>query len=95
MLAAKDREQVMKWSDRQLGSQCGLVSISERGLMDMDESVEKDGTGIWTAHSEGCQPVMSIMANLINFLSDEQASFTENDSHLVGRCQEGLRATLH
>lgn len=63
MLSAEDREQALKWSERQLGNRAGNVSITERDCMDVDSLVEKDGTGIKSRQAEGCHQVLGIMAN--------------------------------
>ena len=57
MISAQDKEQVQKWSERQLGMKARLVSISEEGSSEKDGFVEKGGTGIKASEAEGCQPV--------------------------------------
>jgi hypothetical protein len=62
MLSAEDREQVLKWSERQLGNRAGIVSIMEGNPTEEAFSVEKDGTGIQARTADGCHPVVNIMA---------------------------------
>jgi hypothetical protein len=82
MLSAEDREQVLKWSERQLGSRAGIVSITEGNHMEADPEVEKDGTGIKARKVDGCHPVMSIMANSAQDVLGEQG---------CSRCREDAR----
>jgi hypothetical protein len=63
MLSAEDREQVLKWSKRQLGSRAGIVSIFEGNPREADSLVERDGTGIKARKADGCHPEVSIVAN--------------------------------
>lgn len=72
MLSAEDRDQVRKWSERQLGKEAGLVSITEEICTDAESFVEKDGTGIGTGFDKGCRPVMGILANLAQDVHQEQ-----------------------
>jgi hypothetical protein len=77
MLSAQDRDQVLKWSRRQLGSKAGFVSITDGISRDAMNSVEKDGTGIGT--DNGCHPVMAIMANLAQDVPMEHGSSESHD----------------
>lgn len=81
LMSANDREQVVQWCERQLGSRAGFVSVIEANCMDTEHSVEKDGTGITAREAEGCHPIMSIMANLAQDVPEEQGS---------SRCHEYL-----
>ena len=72
LVAAEDREQVFRWSQRQLGNHARLVSIIEGDCTDADSTVEKDGTGITAREAEGCHPLMSIMANFAQDVPGEQ-----------------------
>lgn len=63
MLIAKDRPEVLKWSQHHLGSKAGLASISEVDCMDAAEGVEKSGTGYRADEIEGCHPLFSIAAD--------------------------------
>jgi len=72
MLSAEDREQVLKWSKRQLGSRAGIVSIFEGNPREADPSVERDGTGIKPWKADGCHPVVTIMANSAQDVLGEQ-----------------------
>ena len=80
LLAAEDRDQVIRWSQRQLGKEAGLVSISEKVCMDADHSVERDGTGIGTVGDKGCHPVMGILANLAQDVHVEQGCSESQDA---------------
>ena len=64
MLSAADQDQVRKWSERQLGKEAKLASISEGICMEAGPSVEKDGTGIGTGTDRGCRPVMGVRSDL-------------------------------
>ena len=74
MLSADNRNQVVRWSERQLGKEAGLVSITENVCMDAAPSVERDGTGIGTGTDRGCQPVMGIWSDLSQDVFPEQGS---------------------
>ena len=74
MLSADDRNQVVRWSERQLGKEAGLVSITENVCMDAASSVERDGTGIGTGTDRGCQPVMGIWSDLSQDVFPEHGS---------------------
>lgn len=82
LLAADDREQVLQWSERQLGNRAGIVSVTETYCKEAGHSVEKDGTGISAREAEGCHPVMSIVANLAQDVLGEQGSSRCSDSEL-------------
>ena len=41
MLSAEDREQVLRWSERQLGNEAGLVSIAECVCTEAAPSVDE------------------------------------------------------
>ena len=74
MLSAGDREQVSKWSERQLGRRAGLVSITDGICKDAANTVEKDGTGIGMGDDIGCQPLMGLMANLAQDVHQEHGN---------------------
>lgn len=95
MLSAQDKEQVRKWSERQLGTQGRLVSISEKDVSETVEFVEKSGTGITAMEAESCQPVMSIMENFVQSVSDAEHDHKESDLHVSGPRLKGMRPTLH
>ena len=95
MLSAQDRDQVAKWCERQLGKNARLVSISEREFSENDGYVEKDGTGIRAMTPEGCQPVMSIMANYLNNLRTVDEDQAESDVYVNGPRIAGRMLTLH
>ena len=72
MLSAGNREQVLRWSERQMGTEAGLVSITENVCTEAAPSVEKDGTGIGAGSDRGCRPVMGVWSDL------SQDVFTEH-----------------
>jgi len=64
VLSADDREQVVKWSKRQLGHQAPKSSVIESNPDEHDDMVERSGTGMWAKSAKGCRPVASISADL-------------------------------
>ena len=95
MLSASDKEQVIKWSQRQLGVQARLASISEKDFSETTGFVEKSGTGITAMDAEGCQPVMCIMANFIQNVSDAEDRHSENDIYVSGPRLKGMKPAIH
>jgi len=95
MLSAQDRDQVLKWSQRQLGSHAKLVSVSEKDFSETDSFVEKGGTGITAREAEGCQPVLSIMANFVQYLRDAEVDHMESEPCVKGPQLAGRMPTLH
>ena len=95
MLSAQDKEQVRKWSERQLGIQARLATISEKEVSGAIGFVEKSGTGITAREAEGCQPVMSIMASFFHSLADADEGHTESDWYISGPRLKGMKPTLH
>ena len=95
MMSAQDKNQVIKWSQRQLGAQARLVSISEKDILETDNFVEREGTGITAREAYGCQPLISIMANFDQNLSDVVESHMERDTHVSRPCLKGTRPTIH
>lgn len=95
MLSAQDKEQVRKWSERQLGRKARLVSIFEEGSSNLDGLVEKDGTGIQAREAEGCQPVLSIMANFMKNLPGVEGGHMESDHYVSESRSEGRMPTIH
>ena len=95
MLSAQDRDQVLKWSQRQLGSHAKLVSVSEKDFSETDGFVEKGGTGITAREAEGCQPVLSIMANFVQYLRDVESDHMESDTCVEASPVAGRKPTLH
>lgn len=85
MLSADDKEKVVRWSKRQLGANARLALISEKELSEHDDFVEKSGTGITAMEAEGCQPLISIMANCIDNRPDDE------DCHLGSGAYSGSR----
>ena len=74
MLSAEDRNQVLEWSERQLGKEAGLVSITESVCTEAAHSVERDGTGIGTGADIGCRPVMGVWSGLSQDVFPEHGS---------------------
>ena len=74
VLAAEDSSQVRRWSERQLGKEAGLVSISEGVCMDAAPSVERDGTGIGTGTDRGCRPVLGVWSDVAQDVYPEHGS---------------------
>ena len=74
MLSAEDRDQVLRWSERQLGREAGLVSITESVCTEAAPSVERDGTGIGTGTDRGCRPVMGFWSDLSQDVYPEHGS---------------------
>ena len=72
MLSAQDRDQVLRWSERQLGNEAGLVSIAECVCTEAAPTVERDGTGIGTGTDRGCRPVLGIWSDLAQDVPGEQ-----------------------
>jgi len=95
MLSAQDRDQVLKWSQRQLGSHARLVSISERDISETEGLIEKGGTGITAREADGCQPVLSIMANLVQNAIDAKEDHTESDNCVKSPQTAGRMPTFH
>ena len=95
MLSASDREQVVKWSQRQLGKKARLATISEKEILEIDGFVEKSGTGITAGEIDGCQPVMCIMANFIQNVSDAEESHMESDHYVSGPLMKGMKPVIH
>jgi hypothetical protein len=90
MLSAGNRDQVLQWSRRQLGSRAGLFSVSDGICMEALNTVEKDGTGIGRGNDAECQPLMGVMANLAQEVHGEQGS-SESHSALPPGTQPGVR----
>jgi len=95
MMSAQDKNQVIKWSQRQLGAQARLVSISEKDFSETDGFVEREGTGITTTEACGCQPLISIMATLVQNVSDAEVSHMESDVNVSGPGLRVMRPTVH
>lgn len=95
MLSAQDRDQVAKWSQRQLGISARLVSISEKEFCETDGYVEKGGTGIQAMEANGCQPVLSIMANLDQNALNVDEGHLESNAYVNSPSIAGRMLTLH
>jgi hypothetical protein len=95
LMSAQDKSQVMKWSQRQLGEQARLVSISERDFSEIDSFVEREGTGITAREAYGCQPLISIMATFVQNVSDAEECHMESDANVGGSRMKGMMPTVH
>jgi hypothetical protein len=95
LMSAQDKSQVMKWSQRQLGEQARLVSISEKDFSETDGFVEREGTGITAREAHGCQPLISIMATFVQNVSDAEESYMESDSNVSDPRLKGMKPTVH
>ena len=95
MLIAQNKNQVLKWSERQLGQQARLISVSEKDDSENNNFVEKGGTGITAREAEGCQPVMNIMAMSSKFVSDVDEFHMECDLNMSGPRLPGRMPTIH
>jgi len=95
MIEAQDKNQVLKWSERQLGLQARLISVSEMEISDKDSYVEKGGTGITAREAEVCQPVLSIMANIFENVSDAEEFHMESEVYKSGLRSTGRMPTVH
>jgi len=85
----------MQWSQRQLGAQARLVSISERDSAEIDSFVEKEGTGIVAREACGCQPLISIMATFVQNVSDAEESHMDCDANVSAPRLKGMKPTIH
>lgn len=92
MLNAQNKNQVLKWSQRQLGAKARLVSVSEETTPDSFGFVEKDGTGITKQEASGCRPVLSIMANIFQNLPGVEETHMDCVSRPKSR---GKKPTIH
>jgi hypothetical protein len=95
MMSAQDKNQVIKWSQRQLGAQARLISISEKDFSEIDGFVEREGTGITAREAHGCQPLISIMANFVQNVSDAEESHMECDVNVSEPYLKGMKPTVH
>ena len=95
MMSAQDKNQVMKWSQRQLGAQARLISVSEKDFFKTNSFIEKEGTGITAREAYGCQPLISIMATFVQNVSDTEESHMESDRNVSGPRLKVIRPTVH
>ena len=95
MLSAADQDQVRKWSERQLGEEAKLASISEGFCTDAAPSVEKDGTGIGTGTDRGCRPVMGVRSDLAQDVYPEHGCSKTTDSRVTCPLPRYVAPTLH
>ena len=65
VLAAEDRDQVVSWTDRQLGLSAKVASVLEWEECVSSDWVEKTGTGIQQARHSGCEAQLSFMADSV------------------------------
>lgn len=94
-MSAQDKNQVIKWSQRQLGAQARLVSISEKDFSEVDGFVEREGTGITAREAYGCQPLISIMATFVQNVSDVAEGHMESDRNVSEPRLKGMKPTIH
>ena len=95
MMSAQNKHQVIQWSQRQLGAQARLVSISEKDILETDNFVEREGTGITAREAYGCQPLISIMATFVQNVSDAEVSHLDSDANVSGPSLRVIRPTVH
>ena len=95
MLSAQDRDQVLKWSERQLGKEAGLVSIAECVCTEAAPSVERDGTGIGTGADRGCRPVLGTWIDLAQDVPEEQGSSKIPSALFQDHLPDYAAPTLH
>lgn len=95
MLSADDPTQVRRWSERQLGKEAGLVSISEGNCMDAATSVERDGTGIGTGTDRGCRPVLGVWSDVSQDVNPEQGSSKILNALFPGNLPNYAKPTSH
>ncbi len=95
MLSARDKEQVHKWSQRQLGDRCRLASIYEKELTEMDSWVEKGGTGIESYGNEDCSPLMSITSLCSSVMPDDPQIQRDDDLATTGNLFQIAQQTIH
>ena len=95
MMSAQNKNQVIEWSQRQLGTRARLVSISEKDFSETNTFVEREGTGITAREAYGCQPLISIMANCAQNMSDVEESHTESGNSVSGSRLKGMKPTVH
>jgi hypothetical protein len=94
MLSANDRDEVVRWSQRQLGSRAGTVFITENFCTEA-ESVEKDGTGIRQAKAVGCLPVFGNRAHSSQDVDAEHGCFECLDARVRNFHKEIGETTWH
>ena len=95
MLSAGNREQVLRWSERQMGKEAGLVSITENVCTEAAPSVEKDGTGIGTGADRGCRPVMGVWSDRSQDVYPEHGSSQTPNALFPGGLPNCATPTLH
>jgi hypothetical protein len=71
ILEAENREQVVKWSLRQLGDHSGMSTIREVESLNMSKDVERSGTGISFSQAHGC-------SSLVRLTTDSQESILDS-----------------
>ena len=81
MLSANDRDEVVRWSERQLGSRAGTAFITDNFCTDA-ERVEKDGTGVRREEAEGCLPVFGSRAHSSQDVVEEHGCFECLDARI-------------
>lgn len=95
LLSAGDRDQVLEWSQRQLGRKARLVSVVESNCREAVNTVEKDGTGISAEDGNGCLPLIGIMANLTQDVSRGHGCSSRPDALNPGSVPIAEKITWH
>ena len=95
MLDAADLDQVMSWKARQLGNQANGSSVMQLDGEWPNYWVERSGTGMRSGHTEGCEALLSLMADSV-----QRVIGADHDSvHPVDWCRmtelRNPNATLH
>jgi hypothetical protein len=90
MISAESEEMILDWSSRQPGTKAGLVSITERTCTD---AVERSGTGMKAMDAPECQPLIGIMANFYQSVSDDD--HMDCDSYLSSFNSGGRKPIWH
>ncbi len=70
MFDAKDRNDVLSWTQRQLGDAATRAAVVELAEPQMSDWVEKSGTGL---QQTGCQALLSVMADSVQLVGGSAA----------------------
>jgi hypothetical protein len=85
VLSANNKEQVVEWSKRQLGTNAKTISVMESDLLELTSQIEGSGTGLQMDSEFGCRPLMSITADLSQGLNIQQEGAEDFSSLMVER----------
>lgn len=83
ILSASDKNQVVEWSKRQLGSLAVTASVTESEPSEFERLVERGGTGLQAVSSRGCQPVMSISADMPQCMTQQHPKEIEITGSII------------